>query len=105
LGILAKVAMEQGDYRAARALHEESLTIHQEVGNAIGVAWTLYHLGTVAQRSRDVAAARDYFERSLTAFRQIGDREGVAWSLYNLGHRNLSVTTMPRRHAGFSKKL
>jgi ATP/maltotriose-dependent transcriptional regulator MalT len=50
LGILAKVAMEQGDYRAARALHEKP--DHSSRGaQCVGVAWTLYHLGTVAQRS------------------------------------------------------
>ena len=45
------LAYYQGDYPAARALHEESLAIRRELGDRSGIAGSLNNLGNVALRS------------------------------------------------------
>ncbi len=84
LGLLANVALENGDFAQARALHEQSLAIHREMDNAASMSWSLYFLGTVAKRSGDEAASRDYFAQSLELFRETEDTEGIATALYQL---------------------
>lgn len=85
LGILAKVALEEGDPARAQVLYEESLALQRALGNAESVSWALYFLGTVARRAGDPAAAHDWFEQSLAAFQETGDTEGAAFALYELG--------------------
>ncbi len=80
------MAWSQGDYVAARALYEESLTIYRELGNRTGIANALIGLGSVARAQGDLAAACALYEESLTIFRDLGDRPGIARSLFNLGH-------------------
>ena len=82
-GILASA---QGDYGAARALYEESLTIYRQIGVQQGIAGTLGGLGIVASAQGDYGAARALHEESLTILRQIGDRRGIANTLGNLGN-------------------
>src|SRR5260370_1290254 len=56
------LARRQGDYGAARALHEESLAIFRELRDKGGIAWSLLGLGIVASEERDYVAARALFE-------------------------------------------
>jgi predicted ATPase/DNA-binding SARP family transcriptional activator/Tfp pilus assembly protein PilF len=80
-GVLAQM---QGDYTAARALFEQSLAMHQELGERPGIAETLGSLGTVAFYQGDYAAARALYEQSLTLLRELRNRSGVATALHNL---------------------
>jgi len=53
------VALDQGDYPAARALLEESLVIRRELGSRIGILYALEVLGAVVASLRDsLRAAR-----------------------------------------------
>jgi predicted ATPase/transcriptional regulator with XRE-family HTH domain/Tfp pilus assembly protein PilF len=79
------LAWRQGDYEQARAWHEKSLELRQELGDRQGIASSLENLGMVAWRQSDYAQARALHEQSLELRRQTGDRQGTASSLYSLG--------------------
>ena len=79
------LAIYQGDYAAARALLEESLSIRRALRDRQGVAGSLNDLGIVARDQGDYSAARALLEESLSIRRKLGDRQGVAGSLNNLG--------------------
>jgi predicted ATPase/class 3 adenylate cyclase len=83
------LAWRQGDYAAARALLEESLTISRELGDKSGIAKSLLGLGSVALLQGDNAAARPLYEQSLAIRRELGDKWGIATSLNNLGNMAL----------------
>jgi tetratricopeptide (TPR) repeat protein len=79
------VASEQGDYSAARALHEESLSIRQELSDQWDIAGSLSNLGLIARDQGDYATARALYTESLTILRAEGYDQGAANALSNLG--------------------
>jgi len=81
-GSLARL---QGDYGAAQALYEESLTIFRELEDEQGIAYSLRGLGWAAHDQGDCAAARALYEESLALFREPGDKQGIADVLWRLG--------------------
>lgn len=70
---------------------EEALSIHQELGDAVGVAVSLDHLGTVAHAVGDFACARRHYEESVRILRASAARSARAWSLHNLAGLALDV--------------
>src|SRR5439155_323674 len=82
-GSLSKM---QGDYAAARSLHQEALAIWREFGDRRGIAACLQNLGIVDYNLGDYASARSLYEESLEIKRELGDRQGVAGSLNDLGN-------------------
>jgi predicted ATPase/DNA-binding SARP family transcriptional activator len=80
------LAYSQGDYAAARALNEESLSLFRELEDRGGIASSLNSLGNVAYDQGDYASARALHEESLSIRRELGDRQGIAWSLNSLGN-------------------
>jgi tetratricopeptide (TPR) repeat protein len=80
------LAHTQGDYAAARAFHEESLTIRREIGDQRGVAGSLGNLGNVAHAQSDYAAARAFYEQSLDISRTLSNRAAEAINLCCLGN-------------------
>ena len=81
-GVLASV---QGDYGAARALHEMGLILFRQLGDQGGIAYLLNSLGGMALDESDYVTARDLLEESLLIKRRLEDPQGVALSLNNLG--------------------
>lgn len=79
------LASLQNDHDAARALHQEALTIYQELGDSLGISTALLLLGTIAHDQGDYTSARSLFEQSLTIKLELGDRLGTAMLLNNLG--------------------
>jgi predicted ATPase/DNA-binding winged helix-turn-helix (wHTH) protein len=79
------MAYRQGDYPAARTLHEESLAIKRARGDRLGTAGSLNNLGALAYDEGNYAAARGFFEESLAIARELGDRWRTANFLSNLG--------------------
>jgi tetratricopeptide (TPR) repeat protein len=59
------LAFRQSDHEAARALHEEALSIRQELGDQPGIAGSLGNLGIEALRRGDYRSARNLFEQVL----------------------------------------
>jgi predicted ATPase len=79
------LALEQGDYPAARSLFEESLALRRRLGDKAGLASSLNNLGALSCDHGDYPAARPLFEESLALRRELGDKGGLAQSLNNLG--------------------
>jgi DNA-binding NarL/FixJ family response regulator len=65
LCILATLARYLGDFQAAAAACEESLSIFRNLEDPVGIAGSLYRLGYVAWMRGDAATARSYYEESL----------------------------------------
>ena len=77
--------MDHGDYTAARALHEESLTLRRELGDRRGIAIALNNLSVIARDQADWKRAAALSRESVAVFRDLGDKQGVALSLVTLG--------------------
>ncbi|MBI3661211.1 tetratricopeptide repeat protein [Candidatus Acetothermia bacterium] len=80
------LAIDQGDYTAARSLYQESLIIQRELGDKPGITASLNNLGNVAYMQGNYAEARSLYEESLAIKRELGDQRGIAISLGNLGN-------------------
>jgi len=100
-------ANQQGDHAEARALYEESLSIHRELGDVHGIGWGLVSLGMVARYEGDHVAARSLLEESLELLEQAGDSEAMAAALGNLGvvARDLGQADLAERHLSRSLAL
>ncbi len=85
LNLAGGFAYYQGELSAAQALHEESLSIRQELGDRWGVASVLNNLAGVSSESGDYATARSLYEQGLAIKRELGDKWDIASSLLNLG--------------------
>jgi tetratricopeptide (TPR) repeat protein len=96
---VGNTALYQGDYVAARALHEECLSLKREMGNKqdsatsflnlgmgakAGVSISLGNLGLVVWAQGNTTVARELLEESLSLRREIGDKAGIPSSLINL---------------------
>jgi predicted ATPase len=79
------LACDQGDYAAARALHEESLAVSSKLGDRRGIATSLNNLAHVARLQGDYPAAQELYGESLAIGRNLGDRRLIAFSLDGLG--------------------
>jgi predicted ATPase len=85
LNAVGYLALWQGDYAAAQALHEEGLAIGRELGDRQGIAWSLNNLGLVARLRGDYATARTLCAEALVTYRALGDRTREAFVLNHLG--------------------
>jgi predicted ATPase/DNA-binding winged helix-turn-helix (wHTH) protein len=99
------LAYHQGDYPAARALHEESLVIRRELGDRPGIAASLGNLGNVAFNQGDYPAATALQEQSLAIRRELGDRYGIATTLNNLGAVAINQGDYPATRAVLEESL
>jgi predicted ATPase/DNA-binding winged helix-turn-helix (wHTH) protein len=99
------LARYQGDYPAARALHEESLAILRELGDRFGIAVSLNNLGNVACGQSDYLAGRAMYEQSLAIYRELGDRYGIATSLSNTGSEAVNQGDYPAATALLKESL
>jgi tetratricopeptide (TPR) repeat protein len=79
LGNLANLDALTGRAEEARALCEQALAIHQELGNRREEGATLTNLASVLASLGRVAEARDAFARALRISREVGNRrfEGI----------------------------
>ncbi len=80
------LARALSDYTAARAFHEEALSIYRALESKRGIAATLSNLGIVTASQDDHLIARSLFEEALSLFRELGNREGTAAVLSNLAN-------------------
>ena len=76
---------EQGDYRRAALLVEESMALFQELGDKRGRAAALNIRGIVAKYQGDYERAVALHEECLILRRELDDKRGVAVALNNLG--------------------
>jgi predicted ATPase len=92
LNSAALIAVGRGDVSRARLWGDEALTLHRQLGDAVGTARSTYILGGVAMEVPDWATARQLFDESLRAFVELEDEQGIlsvtdtlALACYKLG--------------------
>ncbi|HET6316236.1 MAG TPA: tetratricopeptide repeat protein [Chloroflexota bacterium] len=100
-----RLAYDQGDYAAARALYQQSLDIRRELGDTRLVAHSLGHLGEVAHQTGDYGAAEALFVESLAMLRALEDSHGVAETLDKLGLTVRCLGDYPRATALYEEAL
>ncbi len=79
------MATKQGDYPAARNLHEEALAAFRRMGDRVGIARVLSDLGTAAFDQGNYPEAQSLFEDTMAIRRELGDLSGIGTALINLG--------------------
>jgi DNA-binding CsgD family transcriptional regulator len=55
-------------------LAEESLTLYQELGDPVGIATSLYEMGSIARIRSQFAQAQTYLQEAAARFQALGDR-------------------------------
>jgi predicted ATPase len=81
----ATLADSQGDRPRATTLLEQAVRLHRELGDHMGLAFTLNRLGQIAFREGNVERASVYLDESLALFRTLGDPVLIADALETLG--------------------
>jgi predicted ATPase/transcriptional regulator with XRE-family HTH domain len=81
LQVAGIMAMAQGDHNHAVALHEESMSVYEDMGHNKGVSASLRELGFVAYEQGDYERAVRLHEQSLALVRELGNTFGVVWSI------------------------
>jgi tetratricopeptide (TPR) repeat protein len=95
----------QGDYATAHSLYEDCLSIFRELGDRIGIAWSLNYQGDVALDQGDSQAAAKLYEESLIIFRELGDQSGIASSLTDLGNLARDQKDFPEAESLYRESL
>jgi len=79
------LAWQQGDYAAARELHESGLAMWRALGHRTNEAIALNNLGLVVRDQGDYRGAELLFDQSAAIHRDAGNRKALADSLSNIG--------------------
>ncbi len=78
------LALSQGDYHRARTLGEESLVMHRDLRDKVGIASSLRILGNVMYEQGNYKAARELHEESLACARAAEDKPSIGAASVNL---------------------
>jgi tetratricopeptide (TPR) repeat protein len=84
LNALGEMARLEGDYPAAKALFEKSLTCYRPIGDRANESTVLLNLAAVISEMGDLRAARACFGEALALDRDLGHKRGIACSLDGL---------------------
>lgn len=84
LTALSMIALQQGQYRRARTLLEETLAILERYDDRWGMAMSLTLLGHVELGLEDAARASGLFDEAAPLFQAIGNPLYVPWCLEGL---------------------
>ncbi len=79
------LAIQQGDYAEAKALHEKSLGLYREIGDKSGIAHQLNLLGEIAQFQGQYMDATELYQESLALRYERSEKRGIATTLGQLG--------------------
>lgn len=83
---LGALATALGDFPAAKACIEISLSLYEELNDDWGIAASLNAAGISARDRGDYDAAQRDFERSLACWRALSDQVAIARCLHNLAN-------------------
>ncbi len=78
------LAFMQGDYHAASAFHEGSLTLHRLMGDPQSIAYAANNLANTVLQLGDLDRARGLYEEAIALARELGDDRGAAFGTINL---------------------
>ena len=99
------LAWLQGDYPAARALSEESVTLCRVLENKRELAFSLIWLSYITGQQGDQKTASLLAEESVTLYRQLEDRWGVAFALFCLANATHSLRDYPLARSYYEEGL
>jgi tetratricopeptide (TPR) repeat protein len=105
LFVAALVAMQRGDYGAARRLCEESLSVFRALGQPYGISQALNYLGDLARLQGNYTEAAAHYAESLPLVRQASVKSDIASLLHNLGYVALVQGDSKRAAALFGEGL
>ncbi len=83
---LGALSTAQGDFPAAEHFLALSLSLHEELGDELGIALSLNAMAVSKRDRGDYSGAQSYFERSLACWRMLSDRLAIARCLHNLAN-------------------
>ena len=89
--VTASLALNQGDYAAARSWYEEGLRLFRAMGDNILVALTLNYLGDMARIEGDYDHAGALYKEALPLLEATGYKSDIPALLHNLGYVYLST--------------
>jgi DNA-binding CsgD family transcriptional regulator/tetratricopeptide (TPR) repeat protein len=74
LGVAASLAFSYARHLPLEQMAEESLAIYQELGDPVGIANSLYQLGSIARIRSQFVQAQAHLEEAAARFQALGDR-------------------------------
>jgi tetratricopeptide (TPR) repeat protein len=84
---------------------QESLAIFEEIGDEIGIASALHHLGGKALEAGDYKQAREAFEQTVSIRRRLASARALAPSLHSLGDCELLEGKVSEARARYRESL
>jgi predicted ATPase len=103
--LLALVLREQGNFSGARAIFEERVAFHREIGDPEGVALGLIGLSDVARDLGDVALVRKYGVENLATLRELGMDWAVGFALNSLALAAYQEGDLTQAHSLISESV
>jgi predicted ATPase/DNA-binding SARP family transcriptional activator len=70
-------ALRYSDIEHARQTRQQSLSLYQQDGNALGEAWATWEMGEINRVSGDLVQAKDWFEKARVLFEKY-DTQSIA---------------------------
>jgi tetratricopeptide (TPR) repeat protein len=105
LVVVELLAMQRGDYAAARRYGEEALALFRDLGQPYGISQALNYLGDVARLQGDYAAAATCYEESLVLLRRSTVKSAIPGVLHNMGYVMLAQGQILRAATFFGESL
>jgi tetratricopeptide (TPR) repeat protein len=81
----AAVLWEGGDLDGARTLFERSLAGYRELGDRVGEAGELHHLGELHRDAGNYDLAAEFLGAAVALYRELGEEVGFSHALHGLG--------------------
>ena len=104
---LAAVAIEEGDFTAARALFEQSLALYRGLALSAGFGSVLNNLGNLLLQQAEYETARAYLNQCAAWCESVGNRQMQGLVLNNLSAADLGQARIAeaRAHGAASLRL
>ena len=98
----AVMAVNAGDFEAAKLRAEEALALHRTLGDSWGAAYSVFMLGAAED---DVARAQLFYEESVRVFREHGDEHSALLATRNLAANYAELGDDERARALYEDNL